>query len=133
MLDQRIKKIVLITTDSIYGMQSAAMVYRYAKDNDLPAVVQYVSPMSDNMDPILAIAYPCDSSVVYFDNEALDFMPYDLHMKAFSYLQNAPDFFRIIRYDSLDQLSSYLGVPKPDMTIDDHAHAAAPYVGELHG
>ena len=44
MPDQRIRKIVLITTDSIYGMQSAAMVYRYAKDNDIPAIVEYVSP-----------------------------------------------------------------------------------------
>lgn len=130
---QRIRKIVLITTDSIYGMQSAAMVYRYAKDNDISAVVQYVSPASDNAAPILAIAHPCDPSIVCFDNEALDFMSYESKRKTISHLQNAPDFFSVFRYDSLDQLSSHLGVPKPDMTTDDHAHAAVPYVGELHG
>lgn len=133
MPDQRIRKIVLITTDSIYGMQSAAMVYRYAKDNDIPAVVEYVSPANHDADLLPAIAYLRDPCIVCFDNEALDFMPYESGRKMISHLQNAPDFFSVFRYDSLDQLSSHLGVPKPDMTTDDHAHAAVPYVGEPHG
>lgn len=133
MPDQRIKKIILITTDSLYGMQSAAMVYRYAKDNDLPAIVEYVSPASDNAGVLPAIAYLRDPCIVCFDNETLDFMSYESGRKVISHLQNAPDFFSVFRYDSLDQLSSHLGVPKPDMTIDDHAHAAVPYVGESHG
>ena len=133
MPDQRIRKIVLITTDSIYGMQSAAMVYRYAKDNDIPAIVEYVSPTNQDADLLPAIPYLSDPCIVCFDNEALDFMTYESGRKMISHLQNAPDFFSVFRYDSLDQLSSHLGVPKPDMTTDDHAHAAVPYVGESHG
>ena len=116
MPDQRIRKIVLITTDSIYGMQSAAM-----------------GPANHDADLLPAIAYLRDPCIVCFDNEALDFMPYESGRKTISHLQNVPDFFSVFRYDSLDQLSSHLGVPKPDMTTDDHAHAAVPYVGESHG
>lgn len=133
MPDQRIKKIILITTDSIYGMQSAAMVYRYAKDNGIPAVVEYVSPANHDADLLPVIAYLRDPCIICFDNEALDFMTYESGRKMISHLQNTPDFFSVFRYDSLDQLSSHLGVPKPDMTTDDHAHAAVPYVGESHG
>ena len=133
MPDQRIKKIILITTDSLYGMQSAAMVYRYAKDNGLSAVVKYVRPTSDNTDALHAIAYQPNPCIICFDNDALDFMSYESGIKMIAHLQNASDFFNVFRYDSLDQISSYLGVPKPDMTTDDHAHAAVPYVGESHG
>ena len=128
-------KIILITTDSICGMESASMVYRYAKEHDIPAYVDYIGGTHDMTDLLFYVkhgAHPqISGSVVAVDDAVFHFMPFHAQtdlLFALSALREDPS-CKVLVFETLHELSKFLNIPIPDMTTDDHAHAAEPYIG----